>query len=473
MRERMSDSELITTERNIDQNLSSFSEGLSNYLLSLNLPTDIILVSLNEKKKVITNLPLAIENLTDQQKQHAFYISKFAASCSVGLFDAALNYLWNETVLNLREKVIQFDLDFFFDTAISDPNKRVKFSSKDDLKGIADWELVEACYKIGIVSDTGYIHLRHIIQVRNHASAAHPNNATLTGFDLINMLEQCIIHVLSKPPSQATIEIKRLIINIKQNSFSPSDACEFIASFQSAPPDLIDSTLRTLFGMYTDTKVHANVTNNIKLIVRDIWNLSSEPIKYELGIKYGTFVINCEIGRKRLAYNFLEYVNGLDYLTEDQRVINIQHSIRELYSSHNEFNNFYNEESHVKRVLKFIGDRPVPDQVKEEMVRVILICRLGNDYGISHFAKPYYNQIISNFDDDQIGYFIQLLQDREIKSQIGSLTKAQIYVKIAQELFDKTSNEILKSAIKLIIESNITDIQKSEIIVRKLTGLIF
>ena len=46
-------------------------------------------------------------------KRLKLYISKFIAACGAGLFDAAINFLWNETVVNLRNKVIRFDMDYF------------------------------------------------------------------------------------------------------------------------------------------------------------------------------------------------------------------------------------------------------------------------------------------------------------------------------------------------------------------------
>jgi hypothetical protein len=39
-------------------------------------------------------------------KKDARYLSKFIAGSAVGLFDASLNFVWNEVVLSLRKKVV-------------------------------------------------------------------------------------------------------------------------------------------------------------------------------------------------------------------------------------------------------------------------------------------------------------------------------------------------------------------------------
>jgi len=456
----------------ISTNISSFSVGLSNYLQYLHLPIDSVLVPIKEKERVIAILPHVIEDIDIKKRERAYYLSKFVAACSVGLFDSALNYLWNETILNLREKVIAFDLDFFFDNAISDSNKRSKFTEAKDLVGLGDRDFIDACKKTGLISDIGYLHLIHINDMRNHASAAHPNNVNLTALDLLDWLEKCLKEVLSKEPTGAILEIRRLIHNLKTISITPTDAREFIASIKNAPKELIHSFLTYLFGIYTDSKIQASVKLNIKLLAKDIWGLSSEGKKYEIGKKYGNFALNCDIDRKKLAYEFLELVDGLSYLSDDQRILNIQDSIDSLYAAHLEFNNFYTEESHVKTVIKFIGEQSFPIQIIDDLVKVIMICKLGNNYGVAYSAEPYYNSIINRFQDEEILVFIKLLSVDEFKPLLQIENKVQKYQKIAEQLLKQTNNEIFKEALNVIINSNITDLKNPDILINRLRGLV-
>src|SRR6266403_6153211 len=44
-----------------------------------------------------------------------------------------LNYLWDETIHELRKPVVRYDLEYFFDLAVTNPEKRKKLSTEEDL----------------------------------------------------------------------------------------------------------------------------------------------------------------------------------------------------------------------------------------------------------------------------------------------------------------------------------------------------
>ncbi|NES06504.1 MAG: hypothetical protein F6K22_29025 [Okeania sp. SIO2F4] len=50
----------------------------------------------------------------------------------------------------------------------------------------------------------------YIRDMRNHASAAHPNHNEITGLQLASWLETCIQEVIGKEPEGAVIEVKKL-----------------------------------------------------------------------------------------------------------------------------------------------------------------------------------------------------------------------------------------------------------------------
>lgn len=97
----------------IQQGVDSFTAGLTRYLESLNLPSDRVLVQVAEREKVFVNLPDVVNLLTEELRRNAVYISKFVAACGAGLFDAALNFMWDETVANLRGKVARLIWNIF------------------------------------------------------------------------------------------------------------------------------------------------------------------------------------------------------------------------------------------------------------------------------------------------------------------------------------------------------------------------
>ena len=221
----------------------------------MGLPNEDILVPYNRRRPVFNNMPTVLESLTDKQKLEAVYISKFAAACAVGLFDAALNYLWNETIWNLRAKVARFDLAYFFDSVVSDPNRRSKLRNEADLEKLEDWELIRGCRATGIITETGFRHLDYIRDMRNHASAAHPNQMEITGLQIIGWLETCIVEVLAKKPAGPVIEVRRLLNSLRTEQLSEAEVPPIAQGLESLPEELAGSLLRAVIGMYTDTNV--------------------------------------------------------------------------------------------------------------------------------------------------------------------------------------------------------------------------
>lgn len=82
-------------------------------------------------------LPRFMSKIQPEQKRDAIYLSKFIAGAAIGLFDASLNFVWDEVVVNLRKKIVYFGLDLFFDNAV-ESRKRPFYQTEDDLSGIKD-----------------------------------------------------------------------------------------------------------------------------------------------------------------------------------------------------------------------------------------------------------------------------------------------------------------------------------------------
>jgi len=451
----MSKEVMIVKQKNeIQSGVDQFTSELTNYIQSLDLPLDRVLVEVSERKKVFLNLPDVVNLLSDDSRHNAFHIAKFIAACGVGLFDAALNFLWDETIANLREKVSRFDLEYFYSSVVTDENRRNKLKTPQDLEKIEDWELIRGCHLIGVLSDIGFNHLDYIRNMRNWASAAHPNQYELTGLQLLSWLEICIKEVISKEPVGSVIEIKRLLNNIRTNSLTSSDIKPIISNIELLPEDLSTSLLRTIFGMYTDPKMTANAKNNIKLIAEFVWSNAPEDTKNEIGFKYSTFAANAEVDRKNLANEFLTLVNGLSYLSADTLAIEINEKVNNLFSAHIGLNNFYYEPSHAKSLAEYIPNTgKIPKSVRSFYVKTIIMCRIGNGRGVSWAACEYYDLLIGKFQEPEIKEVALLIIDSDISSRLQFSSCSKKFKEICQQLHERTVSKKIKSALNLIINS--------------------
>ncbi len=210
--------------------LKKFEADLINFLTEQGLPTESVLVSIDERETVFRNVTSVLAKINKEQKPRSIYISKFIAAVACGLFDAALNYLWDETIVELRNRISQYDLSYFYDNALS-PERRKKFNSESDLAKVSDSDLIEGAKKIGLISELGFQHLDYIRYMRNWVSAAHPNQNEITGLQAITWLETCVKEVISLPLPNGAVEIKRLLSNIKNNNISEIEAKQIALFF--------------------------------------------------------------------------------------------------------------------------------------------------------------------------------------------------------------------------------------------------
>ena len=112
-----------------------------NTLLKVGLPCENIIASIDERESIMNQLPLLVDKKPSEQKRDAVYLSRFYAAAAIGLFDASLNYIWNEVIIRLRDKIEYYGLDTFFDNAVG-TKVREQYKSKEDLSGIIEFYLI-------------------------------------------------------------------------------------------------------------------------------------------------------------------------------------------------------------------------------------------------------------------------------------------------------------------------------------------
>lgn len=410
----------ITPSSNYSAQIKQFEDNLLEFMNQYGLPTDSVLVMVNERLKVFKNIEDVVEKIEDSQKKRSFYISKFLAASAAGLFDAALNYLWDETIYELRIRVAQYDLDYFFDTAVgASSDRRKKLKDKDDLVKINDSELIKAANEIGLISDLGFQHLDYVRYMRNWASAAHPNHNQITGLQLISMLETCIIEVITLSLSNVVVEIKKLLTNIKNNQISQKEAKQIASFCIDLPLEKINTLTAGLFGIYTQLNSTTQTRQNVRLLTPFLWDRLDEDTRYQFGTKYARFVANNDQFQAKLARDFLETVSGQSYIPDNIRSAEIQTSIENLLTAHRGTNNFYNEPPFARQLQRLVGDMgKIPPQVNREYVHCLVEVFLTNGNGVAWSAEEIYITMLEKFDSEQALIAILSFNDSNISARI-------------------------------------------------------
>lgn len=191
----------------------------------------------------------------------------------------------------------------------------------------------------------------------------------------------------------------------RHNKLSKSHAAPIVSNIRLLPEQLVASTLKTVFGMYVDPELDSFVKDNLRLIIPVLWDTANKPSKHDIGLRYATFSANADLPRKSSAYEFLSVVKGgLTFLPKEQGVVEMDEVLDALWAAHNAFNNFYNEPIHARSLIRYVpknGD--IPKSITKKYVKVLVMCRIGNKYGISSGALEYYDEMINRFCEIVIG----------------------------------------------------------------------
>lgn len=455
--------DLIITNNPNDKVSKIIEDSNDMYFSILNkigLPTKNVLSEIEERENAIRNLPYVISKLNSSLTSEAYYLSKFFIAVSTGLFDAALNYLWDETIKQLRIRIINGDIKYFYDIVIND-DRRKQFSSPEDISKLDDYDLIKGALEIDLITQIGYKHLDYIRYMRNWTSAAHPNHSELTGLNLISWLEICIKEVISIPPSSIQIKISKLLANIKSETIDDEHSETITSFFTELNVEKADALIKGFFGIYIDKETNQQTRTNINNLAPSLWKIVSEEVKSDFGIRCATFIANGDNRSKGEAKRFLEVVGGLSYLPDTVKTPVIKSALENLYTAHNNFYNFYSEVTFAKQLQSVIGKhKTIPPKMNFQYVKTIVSVFLTNGKGVAWDAEPIYIELIKNFDHKQA--FIALTSfnnDEFIKSKL----QFPLCQKKFEEMIDLIQSNITSESILDLlkeIKSKIRDIHE-------------
>lgn len=395
---------------------------MHHVLSQTGLPIAQLFVPVTERKTLIAALPGVLDKLEPKVLNRSFYVSKMIAAATVGLFDAALNYLWDELVSELRRRVAGFDLKYFFDIATGgNTDLRKSLKGEEDLTKIDEASLLRASLTIGLITDVGYQRLDHIRYMRNHASAAHPNQVSLTGLDLANWLQICITEVINTPPDTVTANTGRLLANIKNAPLDQPSVDAAAAFFDQLPPDRADTLGNGLFGLYTDPSRTVTAADNVRILWPKLWPFVTEDSRSSYGLRHARATASAETQFATTARELIELVDGSAYLTPEVRAVEMSEALDALDAAHRGHNNFYNEPGPGRKLAELAGPQgDVPDAVRTRYVRTVAEYYLGNGFGFSTAAAVYYEKMLKAFSPADAGAALRLFLDPTISSILGS-----------------------------------------------------
>lgn len=393
--------------------------GFENYLMAFGLPTDNVIASGDERQRIMNALPEFLQQLPPEIKKDAKYISKFIAGSAVGLFDAALNFVWNEVILNLRKKVVVYGIDYFYDSAIGG-TLREQYKDEKDLPSVKDQVLLDTCRKLELLSDILYRKLCHILDMRNQIGSSHPNDYEINAYELLGWLQTCIQDVFMDKISESALTVKSIIDNAKniQNELDEEYLAQFTKSIKELSPSMVSNLLTSLFGIFISPDNSENTIRRKNILSLSIiaWEYSTEAAKYGLGEKIDSYRANLDEYKTQQSELFFEKCKGQKYYTTDAKTIKITLLCEQLENAHYGWDNYANEVPIARDIMSMIPSvSDIPKIRLESLIRIFLICRIGNDRyyceGISLAASRFYDSFFKMLDENAVVSVINFLKE--------------------------------------------------------------
>lgn len=398
--------------------LLQFERGLAGWISRVGLPEMYLFAPVRERSVLLANAEQTLAEVDSATKAKSFYITKMMAAASAGLFDAALNYLWNAVIDELRAMVANYDLTYFFDNAETNPENRKNLRGPGDLANLTDDCLLRTCEKIGLLSPVGYHRLDNIRFMRNNASAAHPNQEQLKGLELASYLEGCLETVMAHPQESFVGDVRRLLGRVRDTALDDQAIQRAGLFFKNLPGEKANALADGLLGQFTDSNRKEIQADNIRQLWPLVWPYVSEDARSKYGVRHAQHAAIAGSHEANAIKELLDLVDGgSSYLSETIRTAELADAVEELMRAHRGWDNFYNEVLPARRLRDLVGkNSKLPAPVRPQVVAAVTECFLGNGSGVSSGALRFYEELIAEFTPEEAGMALRIFLDQGVAS---------------------------------------------------------
>ncbi len=201
---------------------SGTDDLLSQITSALGVPREV-LPAKGQIDHTWENLPRLLSMIPPELRDERMI--RLCVAVSVGLFDSAINYILNSTVVELRQKIIRFGLPIVAQLTS-------KSIDENKLSEMMDHELLKLCLELNLITEEGYFKLDQCRSIRNSFSAAHPAVGALDEDEVVNFISRCARSALSDVNVPAGVNFNDLIVAIKAGQFNADQTAHWAAAIK-------------------------------------------------------------------------------------------------------------------------------------------------------------------------------------------------------------------------------------------------
>ena len=386
--------------------LCSTLPSINGLVNAFNLPRELI-ASDDEIIYAWRELPREISRIPTELRDGL--IARMCVAVSVGLFDGAINYIWNAVIITIRNKIRNFGFSLIGQTL----GKKFEESDLNELK---DSELLDLCYKIQLLSEEGYFFLNQCRDIRNNFSVAHPSVAEIDDRELINFISRCCKYGITDDYSVKGVKIADFIGAVKGRKLDDDELGVWSQRLSDTFQGQRQLLVRTLMGIYCDAESTEESRLNALRICLLMKEHIDDSIQSFLIEQYNQYFVKGATDKCSAAKIFFEKLQMINLLSEPDKHSIVKNACKNLVNAHLEYNNFYNEPPFAERLYEISQSMKIPDTAKREYVDAILMGYVGNPYGVSHGAVGYYEKMIRDFSPKEINCLLSLNESRSLFS---------------------------------------------------------
>lgn len=393
---------------------------------ALGIPREI-LASPNEIETAWTNLPGVLKKIPPALRTEG--MARMCVAVASGLFDSAINYIWNCSIIELREKVKRFGLN-----VVEQITGKTAFDEQA-LLDLKDSELLNLCLKLNLITEDGYFFLDQCRDIRNNFSAAHPVVGKIDDHEFIAFTNRCAKYALGNENNPIGVNLSAFMAAIKGGKFSPEQKDQWVHRIENTHEAQQYLIFGSLHGIYSDPASNEEARVNSLSVAADFAPHFTPKARSDLINRHHDYIAKGDEKRHKASQQFFEKLGMLALLGEHEVHSLLSNACKRLMTVHQSYDNFYNEPPFAERLLQLSGQVATPDTVKEELVETVVTCATGNQYGVSNAAMPYLHKMIKSFSPSEVEIMLSLpvkkcVLGERLKAHVTCRTRYKMLVQL-------------------------------------------
>jgi hypothetical protein len=375
------------------------SPMLDQLTAAMNVPRNV-LASDDQIMHAWEQIPRLIRRIPPELRDER--IVRMCVAVASGLFDAAINYVWNAAILELREKVRRFGINVvpqILDDKAFDENSLIE---------LKDAELLDLCRKLNLIGDDDFFFLDQCRATRNSFSVAHPSDGSLDEDEFLAFLSRCQKHALSSAHNPRGVDTKALLVALKASRFKRDQLEEWVRRVHETFDAQRELIFVMLHGIYCDPASGQELRLNAFSICEAFAEEFSPKTKSALVDRHQEYTAKGDAGRKKASLQFFEQLGQLSSLNDAEVHSVVTAASRNLLSAHNDWHNFYNEPPFAERLARLARRNRIPESAQAVFVEAVVTSATGNSYGVSRAATPYYSEMVRSFSPGELKLMLGL-----------------------------------------------------------------